>query len=298
MQLLLFVFGILMLMSPTAVVHSQWGWERPWLEPAAGPRLGVMIGDVSFEDLDARKLAYGVEVTRVLPDSPAKAAGLRPGDVLVELDGQALFSVARVQWLVRKADPDKAVELKYYRRGKPLSTEINPARSPRQTLSRPESPREISRPSGAYLGVILQSLTPGLREAFSVPEGLGMLVTEVVAGGPADRAGLRAGDVIIKLDRRAIHDMQDVWRVLEYLEPGQEMPAELIRDGKTKQFPVTLGERKAPDVYYEYRGWRGRHGDDRPFLGDPEWWRGMGDFMQWWQEHWDDRDVGTPHRPL
>jgi serine protease Do len=114
-------------------------------------------------------------------------------------------------------------------------------------------------------------LTKGLREAFSVPDDVGVMVSEVYDGSEADRAGLRAGDVIVKMDRRAIRDIDDVQRVLNYFEPNDKLTLEIIRDKKRKQLEVVLGERKGPRNFGQWRQWMEPYYQNPPFLADPEW---------------------------
>jgi hypothetical protein len=67
MRHLFIMLGMLMLIAPSALARPPSPWERPWSEPAPGPRLGVLVSELSFQELDALQLPYGVRVTRVLP---------------------------------------------------------------------------------------------------------------------------------------------------------------------------------------------------------------------------------------
>lgn len=298
MRHLFIMLGMLMLIAPSALARPPSPWERPWSEPAPGPRLGVLVSELSFQELDALQLPYGVRVTRVLPGSPAEVGGLRADDIVLELDSQPVFSVVRLQWLIGKSAPGRPFALRYYRDGASATVEI----SLRWPEARPLPPPGVHRgwlwSSPGYLGVSLQSLTEGLREAFSVPADVGILVTEVFQGSPADRAGLRPGDVIVKMDRRSIRDMQDVQRVLDYLEPGEQMDLEIIREKKPEQLSVTLGERKGPGVSGRWQEWRWPYGDEPPFFADPDWWRRMEEFMQRWRQYWEEEPESAPHRAL
>lgn len=141
-------------------------------------------------------------------------------------------------------------------------------------------------------------MTEGLRDAFAVPGDVGVLITEVFPGSPASRAGLRPGDVIVKMNRRSIRDMDDVQRSMDYLEPDEQMNVEIIREKQPEQLGVTLGERKTPTDSSPWRDWRNPYSEDPPFFTDPDWWLGIEEFMQRWRRHWEGHQEPEPRRAL
>ena len=284
----LFIF-----VSPV-LAQPPWVWEPP----LRGPQLGVLVENLSFEKLDYLSLPYGIRVTRVMPGSPAEAGGLRAGDILLTIDGQPVFSVARLRWLIGKTAPDAHLELKYHRNGASPTVAI----VLRGRTGRPAPPPGLHREwvwtSPDYLGVSLQSLTLGLREALAVPKDVGVLVAEVYKGSPADQAGLRAGDVILKMDRRTIRDVDDMQRVLDYFEPGEQVQVAIIREKKQEQFTLTLGERKRPRIFGRWWEWVEPYNDEPPFFADPDWWRGMEEFIERWRRYWEDKRHQSSHQTL
>jgi serine protease Do len=256
----------------------------------------MLVDELAFGRLDALQLPYGVAVTHVIPGSPSEAGGLRAGDILLEVNQQPIFSAARLRWLIGKADPQARLELKYYRDGKASTLDIALQESRGYPVQPHHAPHEFWA-SPDYLGVSLQSLTRGLREAFAVPDNVGVLVVEVYAGSAADQAGLRAGDVIVKLDSRTINSVNDVQRILEYFDPKQKLKLQIIRDKKEGLYEITLGERRGPQAFGRGREWMAPYHQDPPFFNDPQWWRGMQDLMkQWrydWQEQWHEAPQGT-----
>ena len=261
--------------------------QPPPAEAAARPALGVLVAEIPFEQLDSLGLAYGVEVTRVFPGSPAEQAGLRAGDVLVELDGLPLFSVPRLRWLVGQAATNVPLAVTYNRNGTAATVKITPRRMQAAAPPSPHWQPQLGQTSPSYLGVKLQALTPGLRKAFEVAAGTGALVAEVYAGSPADKAGLRAGDVIVKMDRRTIHDSEDIQRVVDYFDPGEPVKVEIIRDKKTQTLTVELGETAGSRGNEEWRSWQHPGPGSMPFFADPDWWREMEDFMEQWRHYWE-----------
>jgi S1-C subfamily serine protease len=112
----------------------------------------------------------------------------------------------------------------------------------------------------AYLGISGGSITPDLARALKLPESEGVLVDEVVKGGPADEAGLRGGDtsatiegasfrlggdVITEVNGKRIHGMEEVINAVNAAHPGEKMELTVDRDGKPKTITVTLGVRPA-----------------------------------------------------
>jgi membrane-associated protease RseP (regulator of RpoE activity) len=161
---------------------------------------------------------------------------------------------------------------------------------PRQ---RPPAP---GRYSARYLGVGLQPLTPGLREAFSVPDGIGVLIAEVYRDSPAARSGLAAGDTIVRMDRRTISSIPDVYRVLDYFEPGEEIEIEVIREGERQSLRVTLGERDVPAAREYGENWPSPRSGE-PFF-DPRWWEGIDEFLQRWRDYFEQERRGSPPAAL
>src|SRR5262249_26151222 len=101
-----------------------------------------------------------------------------------------------------------------------------------------------------YLGVGLTELTPELRTHFGVPEDSGLMVSKVDAGSPAEKAGLKVGDIISGIDGKPVRSMWDLSaRVREY-EEGQSAPLEVWRNGKvmTVTASITLKERPEMDM--------------------------------------------------
>lgn len=243
-------------------------------------RLGVLSTNLSFERLTDLNLEYGVKITRVIPDSPAEKAGLRTDDIILELNDKPVYSVRRLQWLVAKASVEEEISIKYHRKGDTKNAQVE---------LKPLEPKPWSDPyrqeerwaSSSYLGVVLQSLTNDLREAFGVSPGVGVLISKVYRDSPAYRGGLLAGDVIIKMDRKNISQAFDVQRVLYFFDPGDEIVVEIIRRAERKTVKVTLTERPYADRPIPY--------DVPPMVFDPKFWQEeLREGLERWREFWRD----------
>jgi membrane-associated protease RseP (regulator of RpoE activity) len=95
---------------------------------------------------------------------------------------------------------------------------------------------------GAWLGVTTQDLDDDLREGIDYT-GRGVLVARVIADSPADRAGIRKGDVIVSLNSRTVDTPEDLVREVRAATPGQRVSLRIVRDGDTITETVTLGDR-------------------------------------------------------
>ncbi len=99
-----------------------------------------------------------------------------------------------------------------------------------------------------YLGVNITTVSAEDQEAFNLPSREGALVHEVMEGSPAEKAGLKHGDVIVGLNGKAIKNQRELIDTVASMPPGTKVELEIIRDGKRKKLSATLGERKGDDA--------------------------------------------------
>ncbi|MEO6035613.1 MAG: DegQ family serine endoprotease [Verrucomicrobiota bacterium] len=99
-----------------------------------------------------------------------------------------------------------------------------------------------------YIGVGIQDLNPALAEQFNVKETSGALVSEVKASAPADKAGLKSGDVIVEWNGKAIHDSRQLKLQVSQTRPGEKATVKVLREGSNKTFTVTPRELPGTEV--------------------------------------------------
>jgi membrane-associated protease RseP (regulator of RpoE activity) len=117
-----------------------------------------------------------------------------------------------------------------------------------------------SASGGGYLGVRVQEITRDLQRARDLPNTQGALVSMVADGSPADQAGIRRGDVIVRVDGNEITDPDELIREMRDEDAGARVTIVVLRDGSRRTFDVTLGRRPASaDAPPTYR---------RPATGD------------------------------
>jgi len=216
--------------------------------------LGVGIADIDSDRAKELKLreAAGVEITRVEEDSPAAKAGLKVGDVVLEYNGQKVDGMEQFGRLVRETPVGREVKLLISRGGAPqtLMARIAARRAPfAMAMPRvempamppaPEIPRTVMMWRATLLGIEGESLHGQLADYFGVKEGV--LVRSVMSDTPAAKAGLKAGDVILKVDNSSVNSPSEITTVLRRLRDKKSVSVVLMRDHKEMNITVSIEE--------------------------------------------------------
>jgi serine protease Do len=180
--------------------------------------LGVSIQDVDHELSQTMKLptARGVLIADVQAGSPAAKAGLKRGDVVEKVQGRNVSTTGEFRNAIAAAGAGTKVDLELYRDGE---LKRIPAALGEATADATGSPAGPSKPGPAARGLdglTLSDLTPEARRAFGIDDaGLkGVVVTQLAPNSPAARAGLRRGDVLLEVNRKAVtnvHEFEDAY---------------------------------------------------------------------------------------
>ena len=125
-----------------------------------------------------------------------------------------------------------------YAQGLGFAIPVNPAKQIMEDLI---SHGEVRR---GWLGCVVQNLMPALVEAYNIPVKEGSIISSIESGSPADKAGLKVGDVIVKVGSAKIKNNQDVVFAVRSHLAGEKVPFEIYRDGKKQTVTVTLAEIK------------------------------------------------------
>jgi len=193
------------------------------------PALGIGIDDVSPEDAAVAgvKDIRGVLV-RNFPneDSPAKKAGLQPGDVIITADGQPVDRVSTLQRIVRNHNPGETIEIEAMRYGQRKTFRVTLMEAPDQQVANVETPAPAT-PGGVMhpaLGISVAPVSPEIAaQARLTTPVRGVLVSDVTPGGPADQK-LARNDVITEVlfpaPRRAVNTPAELQQVLSRLKDG------------------------------------------------------------------------------
>jgi serine protease Do len=221
------VLGLLVVTTPG--IHGQQA-ASPWPHEdllagspfGSGLEIGVSVRDVTADD-GAGATRAGAVVESVRGESPAAKSGVQAGDIVVTYDGESVRSARQLARLIDETPQNKPVPLTITRSGKRVDLSVTPqTRQPwAAALAHPTpfprdynfniQPRLRGVTPGVYfhafpgrLGVQTQDLTDQLGEYFGASNGV--LVTSVGDNTPARTAGLRAGDVITKIDGQSVED--------------------------------------------------------------------------------------------
>ena len=118
-----------------------------------------------------------------------------------------------------------------------------PVSTVRQVMDQIVATGSVTR---GYIGVEPQDLTPELAEAFRLPRREGAIIAGVMRGGPADRAGVRVGDILVDVDGKPVSDTASMLNLIAQLAPGSTVQFRFLRDARQIEVPIKIGKRPTP----------------------------------------------------
>jgi membrane-associated protease RseP (regulator of RpoE activity) len=230
----------------------------PWAPIKAGSYLGVDIRSVTPGRVAALKLkeARGVEITMVDRDAPAGKAGLKEHDVILSFNGRSVQNSEELRKLIHETPPGQTVELGISRDGQPMTLKAELADRRKAMMAHPGAlviPRmnihipAMDLPRIAVLqyyrrsGVMVENLTPQLGEVFGVKNGDGVLVRSVDKDSAGEAAGIRAGDVIVRVGAESVSDTAD-WNRLMRQQKSGPVQLGIVRDKRQQTLSITIPE--------------------------------------------------------
>jgi serine protease Do len=170
--------------------------------------LGVAIQDVNSEMAEyyGMETKKGVFVADVFKGDPADAAGIKPKDIIVEVNGQKVDTTRQLTSLVAGIPVGQSAKVKVIRDGQPKTFTVKIAkRDDAKVASRGETPEKRDD----QLGLRVSALTPEIAQRFNIREASGVIVIDVQGGSQADEAGMRVGDIIKEINRQTIESVKD-----------------------------------------------------------------------------------------
>jgi serine protease Do len=256
------------------------GQRMSLVDDSSNGWLGLDIAEVTPESAQNLKLSAvrGVVVKRVEEKSPADQAGLKENDVITEYEGQVVEGTAQFRRLIRETPPGRSVAVKLIRAGAEQTVTVTVAErraaferwEPRVLSGLPDSHPEIftfSMPDGdlpdsfagnflghsPMLGIQAEELRGQLGEYFGAPNGEGVLVRDVRSGSAAEKAGLKAGDVITKVDSRGVKTLSDLREQMRQASGDKPVQLTVLRRGTEMTLPVAVDKPRsttAPGVMH------------------------------------------------
>ncbi|BCD68823.1 DegQ family serine endoprotease [Nitratiruptor sp. YY09-18] len=169
--------------------------------------LGVIIEDLKGDLKDVYKHKEGAVIVDVTKDSAADKAGLKRGDLIIEVDGKNIADATELKSLIGSYPPGKTVTITYERNGKVHTAKV-------KLSERPEA--SGSENVEKFKGLEVQTLDDKIRRMYNIPQDVtGVFVTNVKEDSAADKAGIKPGDVIIGVEDMNIKNVEDLKKAFE-----------------------------------------------------------------------------------
>lgn len=235
------------------------------LDGGGGSWLGVEMQEVTSEKAKSLKLngEHGALIGKVLPDSPAAKAGLKENDIVTDINGQRVEGTAQFRRMIREIPGGRTVQLGVWRDGKQQSVTATLGKSEErrnamvkampQTFNfkvpaMPEIPeiRNFEWNGGMLLGgkprlgVDIEDISGQLGSYFGAPDGEGILVRNVNPDSPAEKGGMKAGDVITTFNGERIHTAGELREKLSGVEGGKSVTLGVLRNKSDVTVTVEL----------------------------------------------------------
>ncbi|GJM05754.1 MAG: serine protease MucD [marine bacterium B5-7] len=193
--------------------------------------LGVLIQDVTRELAESFEMdhPHGALIAKVLPDGPAEKAGIEVGDIVVKFNGEKVSFSSDLPPLVGSTLVDTTVSVEIIRRSKHKTIQIKISELPTEDNIIAKSSTTSPEPDDNALNVIAKDIVKGQRKELGL-EDYGIWV-ENISAGPAQKAGIRQGDIILLLNNIKIKDSSHFYELVKELPKGRSIPVLIQRRG-------------------------------------------------------------------
>jgi serine protease Do len=203
--------------------------------------LGVYIQKVTPELAESLGLAdaHGALVAKVLDNGPAKAAGVKRGDVIIAFDNQPVDDSRELPLLVGRTDLGHKSVLKVIRDKQTieLPVTITQSREP-EIVAAEEKAEKPDLGAASAFGLHVKDVSPDLAKELGLDQPGGVVISSVQPGSRADEAGLRARDVIIEVNRKSVKDVDAYQQALKASPKGKLVLLLVKRGDSTVYVPV------------------------------------------------------------
>lgn len=198
-------------------------------------KIGVIVQPITPELSEHFGTTTGAIVSSVQPGGPADKAGIKAGDVIVEVNGKKINDTSDLQNQIMKNPPGTQIEVKVLRDGKiqvfniktvPFDEEIE------KTSEEKETADESS------IGLIVKDLTPAIIQKYGLPKvEYGVLVYGVKNGSNAEDAGLKAGDIILSVNKKPVKSATEFWNIIrEAIKSGADSVLLYVQRGDIRTY--------------------------------------------------------------
>ena len=233
--------------------------------------LGVWTTEIGDNLTTSQKLDRdeGLLVIDIKEDSPADEAGLRDGDIIVKVDDKNIKKTSDLNNVLKNHKEGDSIEITYVRHNRERTTTVDLTEE--RSIRRKYSGRDYKRYYASndddddedewdwdydydydynkydaynhgFIGVYLQNINGQLADYFGLDNSRGALISEVFEDSPAEKAGLKAGDVVIRADNEKIYEVEDLQDIVYDKKEGDKLELEIVRHGKTQNLTVEVTE--------------------------------------------------------
>ncbi len=218
-----------------------------------GGWLGVSIQDMTpklARSMDV-KISEGALVNEVVDDSPAEKAGIKNEDVIVEFNGKKIVVADDLSDAVRSTKGGTKASIVVNRKNERKAIEATIGENPKRQIAvaAPRAHGFSTWNSSGMFGLHLRELPEQLGAYFGAPNNRGVLVEEVDENSKGAKAGFKAGDVITKVGRKTVEDIEDIRRGLYAYDDGEKADIEVLRKGTKQTITVEVEEIDEPNQF-------------------------------------------------
>jgi len=198
--------------------------------------LGVYLQEITAELQEALDLQTldGVLISDVMEGTPADKAGLQSGDVVLEYNGQPVINMQSFRLEVSATKAGENVRMKIYRDGKVKNLNVKIGEYPKEVVSASEEQENRS------LGITIVHVTDPRAQRYDIQTDKGVLIVQIAANSPGDRAGLQVGDIILFIGKKLIIDIDDYQQAIQKMETGSPVIFKIQRGERKFYVAVTL----------------------------------------------------------
>lgn len=198
-------------------------------------KIGVTVQPITPELVEYFGTTYGAIVSSVQPGGPADKEGIKAGDVIVEVNGKKINDISDLQSQIMKNPPGTKIEVKVLRDGKIQTFSIKTVPFDEDT---PKTDEESSNVDESGIGLIVKDLTPSIIQKYGLPKvDYGVLVYGVKSGSNAEDAGLKAGDIILSVNKKPVRNSLEFWTIVkEAIKQGSDSVLLYIQRGDIKTY--------------------------------------------------------------
>ncbi|MBW7888851.1 MAG: PDZ domain-containing protein, partial [Bacteroidetes bacterium] len=209
--------------------------------------IGISVQDVTPKLAREKNLSLkeGAYVTDVANESPAEFAGIKEGDIITEFSGKKIELSDDLADVVQSTKPGTQKSLVLFRNGekKTLQVTVGKNKSLRNfSYLKPFFRRFPFAENFSLEGMKLFKLEKQLGNYFEAPNGKGLLITDVEKESNSAKAGLQAGDVIIRVNNEEIADFEDLQEIIEDVHEGDKISVEYLRKEKKQSTTVEISD--------------------------------------------------------